>query len=99
MHAYSVWVCMEVFTLVFNCLVCASALTLSLSLSHSLCLCLSLSLSLSLRLFDEEGDSPTVDLTEVYDLLSFAEFKMGNVKRAAHYTRLLLQNSELLNTL
>ena len=33
-----------------------------------------------------------MDLTEVYDHLSFAEFKLGNVKRAAHYTRLMLQN-------
>jgi prolyl 4-hydroxylase len=46
----------------------------------------------TLRLFDEEGDTSSVDLTEVYDHLAYAEFKLGNVKRAAHYTRLLLQN-------
>ncbi|CAI8018519.1 Prolyl 4-hydroxylase subunit alpha-2 [Geodia barretti] len=46
----------------------------------------------TLRLFDEEGDSSTVDLSGVYDHLSFAEYKLGNLKRAAHYTRLLLQN-------
>ena len=32
-----------------------------------------------------------MDLTEGYDHLSFAEFKPGNVKRAAHYTCLMLQ--------
>ena len=47
---------------------------------------------ISHRLFDKEGDSSTVDLTQVYDHLSYAEFQLGNVKRAAHYTRLMLQN-------
>ena len=49
-----------------------------------------------IRLFDEEGGSSTVDLSEVYDHLSFAEFKLGNIKRAAHYTRVVLQNGQLL---
>ncbi|CAI7999257.1 Prolyl 4-hydroxylase subunit alpha-2 [Geodia barretti] len=46
----------------------------------------------TLRLLDEEGHSSTVDLSDVYDHLSFAEYKLGNLKRAAHYTRLMLQN-------
>ena len=39
-----------------------------------------------------------MDLTEVYDHLAYAEFKLGNVKRAAHYTRLLLQNGQSHNS-
>lgn len=35
-----------------------------------------------------------VDLTLVYDHLSFSEYQLGNVKRAAQYTRDLLQNGE-----
>lgn len=46
----------------------------------------------ALRLFDEEGDTSDLDLTLVYDHLSYAEYKLGNIKKAAHYTRLLLQN-------
>lgn len=33
-----------------------------------------------------------VDLVSIYDHLAFSEYSLGNVKRAAMYTRELLQN-------
>ncbi|XP_019849479.1 PREDICTED: prolyl 4-hydroxylase subunit alpha-2-like isoform X2 [Amphimedon queenslandica] len=48
----------------------------------------------ALERFDEEGGDPTgtVDIPSIYDHLSFAEYSLGNIKKASQYTRELLQH-------
>ena len=45
----------------------------------------------ALRKFDE-GDTGGVQLSDIFDHLSYVEFRMGNIKRAKQFTRDLLQN-------
>ncbi len=40
-----------------------------------------------------------VDIVSIYDLLSFAEFYLGNTKSAAMYTEKLLQHSMYVDKL
>lgn len=40
------------------------------------------------------GDSEGIDLTLVYDHLAFAEYSMGNFRKALQYTKDLLQNGK-----
>jgi len=40
------------------------------------------------------GRGSDLDLALVYDHLSYAEYKLGNLKKAAQYTRDLLQNGK-----
>ena len=40
------------------------------------------------------GRGSDLDLTLAYDHLAYAEYKLGNLKKAVQYTRDLLQNGE-----
>ena len=40
----------------------------------------------------DQGDDQDVSLVEVYDHLSFAEYSLGNIRRAKQFTKDLLQN-------
>lgn len=46
----------------------------------------------ALRKFDEDNDTKDVELADIYDHLAFAEYKMGNLRRASQFTKDLLQN-------
>ncbi len=45
-----------------------------------------------------ESVGSEVDIVSIYDLLSFAEFYLGNTKSAAMYTEKLLQHSTYVDT-
>lgn len=45
----------------------------------------------ALRKYDE-GDTEGLDLADVFDHLSFVEYRMGNIRRAKQFARDLLQN-------
>ena len=42
--------------------------------------------------FPIPGDTEGIDLTLVYDHLAFAEYSLGNLRKALQYTKDLLQN-------
>ena len=46
----------------------------------------------ALRKFDEDQDTDGVELADIYDHLAFAEYKIGNLRRASQFTKDLLQN-------
>ncbi len=46
----------------------------------------------ALRKFDEDQDTTGVELADIYDHLAYAEYEMGNLRRASQFTKDLLQN-------
>lgn len=46
----------------------------------------------ALQKVEEEQSMEEIELASIYDHLAYAEYKLGNVKRAMQYTRDLLQN-------
>ena len=46
----------------------------------------------ALRKFDEKNDTKEVQLVDIYDHLAFAEYELGNLRRASQFTKELLQN-------
>lgn len=66
---------------------CYDMFTLFLPTHHSICS------------VPNPGDTEGIDLTLVYDHLAFAEYSLGNYRKALQYTKDLLQNGKCTNHL